>query len=68
MVQESAATSCARPDARQPLHGGLTLLDWTHLLIIAACVQMTCIRLVRITAALQAQAAISPATEPRPER
>ena len=49
-------------------YGGLTILDWTHLLIIAGCVQTICVRLVRIMAALRAQAAISPATEPRPER
>jgi phosphatidylglycerophosphate synthase len=49
-------------------YGGLTVLDWTHLLIIAGCMQTIWIRLVRIMAALQAKPAIPPATEPRPER
>lgn len=33
---------------------GLTVLDWTHLLIIAGCVQAIWVRLARILAALQA--------------
>ena len=49
-------------------YGGLTVLDWTHLLIIAGCVQTIWIRLVRIMAALQAKVALPQATEPRPER
>ena len=34
--------------------GGLTVLDWTHLVIIAGCVQTIGIRLVRILRALKA--------------
>jgi phosphatidylglycerophosphate synthase len=33
--------------------GGLTVLDWTHLLIIAGCVQTVAVRLVRIVRTLQ---------------
>ena len=33
--------------------GGLTILDWTLLLILAGCVQTMCLRLVRIVNALQ---------------
>jgi phosphatidylglycerophosphate synthase len=36
---------------------GLTVLDWTHLLIIAGCVQTLALRLVRIVRALQQDAA-----------
>ena len=49
-------------------YGGLTVLDWTHLGIIAGCVQTIWIRLARIMAALQAQAATPHTTEPQPER
>ena len=38
-------------------YGGLTVLDWTHLVIIAGCVQTIWLRLARIMAALQAKAA-----------
>jgi phosphatidylglycerophosphate synthase len=34
-------------------YGGLTVLDWTHLVIIAGCVQTVGIRLVRILRALR---------------
>ena len=37
--------------------GGLTVLDWTHLLIIAGCLQTSVIRLVRMMRALDASAA-----------
>ncbi len=47
-------------------YGGLTVLDWTHLGIIAGCVQTIWIRLARIMAALQAKAATPHTTEPRP--
>jgi phosphatidylglycerophosphate synthase len=40
-------------------YGGLTVLDWTHLLIIAGCVQTLAVRLVRIVRALQQQDAAS---------
>jgi phosphatidylglycerophosphate synthase len=33
--------------------GGLTVLDWTHLVIIAGCVQTVVVRLVRIVRALR---------------
>jgi phosphatidylglycerophosphate synthase len=36
---------------------GLTVLDWTHLLIIVGCMQTIVLRLVRIVRALQQQAA-----------
>ena len=36
--------------------GGLTVLDWTHLVIIAGCVQTLALRLVRIVRALQKEA------------
>ena len=35
-------------------YGGLTVLDWTHLVIIAGCVQTIAVRLVRILRALRA--------------
>ncbi len=34
-------------------YGGLTVLDWTHLLIIAGCIQTIWIRLVRMVRALR---------------
>jgi phosphatidylglycerophosphate synthase len=34
-------------------YGGMTVLDWTHLVIIAGCVQTIALRLVRIVRALQ---------------
>jgi phosphatidylglycerophosphate synthase len=37
--------------------GGLTVLDWTNLLIIAGCVQTFALRLVRIVRALRREAA-----------
>ena len=37
--------------------GGLTVLDWTHLLIIAGCVQTLAIRLVRIVRAIKQESA-----------
>lgn len=37
-------------------YGGLTVLDWTHLLIIAGCVQTIWVRLRRILRTLAAQA------------
>jgi len=36
-------------------YGGLTVLDWTHLVIIAGCMQTIWIRLVRIMRALRAK-------------
>jgi hypothetical protein len=36
-------------------YAGLTVLDWTHLVIIAGCVQTIWIRLVRIMRALEAK-------------
>ncbi len=36
-------------------HGGLTVLDWTFVAIVAGCIQTMWIRLVRIVAALQAE-------------
>jgi phosphatidylglycerophosphate synthase len=42
-------------------YGGLTILDWTNLLIIVGCVQTFVLRLFRIVRALQRQA-------PRPAR
>jgi len=36
---------------------GLTVLDWTHLVIIAGCLQTLALRLVRIVRALQQEAA-----------
>ncbi len=37
-------------------YGGLTVLDWTHLLIVAGSVQTLALRLVRIVRALQQEA------------
>jgi phosphatidylglycerophosphate synthase len=37
-------------------YGGLTVLDWTHLVIIAGCVQTLLVRLVHIVGALQRDA------------
>jgi phosphatidylglycerophosphate synthase len=39
-------------------YGGLTVLDWTHLLIIAGSIQTLALRLVRIVRALQQEAAV----------
>jgi phosphatidylglycerophosphate synthase len=36
------------------MYGGLTVLDWTNILIIAGCVETIALRLVRIVRALQA--------------
>ena len=44
--------------------GGLTVLDWTHLVIIAGCVQTVLVRLARIVHALQSETA----TPGRPTR
>ena len=38
-------------------YGGLTVLDWTHLVIIAGCVQTVALRLIRIVRALRKEAA-----------
>jgi phosphatidylglycerophosphate synthase len=45
-------------------YGGLTVLDWTHLVIVAGCVQTIWIRLVRIMRSLQAKAPAPRVTEP----
>ena len=48
---------------REVRYGGLTVLDWTHLLIVAGCVETVVLRLVRIVRALQrADAAQGPPT------
>jgi phosphatidylglycerophosphate synthase len=49
-------------------YGGLTVLDWTHLVIVVGCVQTIWIRLVRIMRALQAKAPAPRVPEPRLER
>ncbi len=36
------------------LYGGLTVLDWTNLVIVAGCIQTICIRLIRIVRVLRA--------------
>jgi hypothetical protein len=36
-------------------YGGLTVLDWTHLAIVAGCIETIIIRLVRIVRALRAK-------------
>jgi len=38
-------------------YGGLTVLDWTHLVIIAGCVETITVRLVRIIRSLRAEEA-----------
>src|SRR5436190_1115633 len=38
-------------------YGGLTVLDWTHVVIVAGCVQTIALRLVRIIRALQQEGA-----------
>jgi phosphatidylglycerophosphate synthase len=45
---------------------GLTVLDWTHLLIIAGCVQSVVVRLVRIVQALRAKQAHAGDEPPAP--
>jgi phosphatidylglycerophosphate synthase len=47
--------------------GGLTILDWTLLAILAGCVQTVWIRLARILRALRQQGAIPAASGQRPE-
>lgn len=49
-------------------YGGLTVLDWTHLVIVVGCVQTIWIRLVRIMRSLQARAPAPRVTEPGLER
>jgi len=49
-------------------YGGLTVLDWTHLVIIAGCVQTIWVRLVRIMQSLQAKAPAPRMPEPGLER
>jgi len=44
-------------DGNRP-YGGLTTLDWTHLLIIAGCLQTIWIRLARIVHALKAKESV----------
>jgi phosphatidylglycerophosphate synthase len=46
-------------------YGGLTVLDWTNLLIIAGCVQTIWIRLVKIVRAIREREP-KPAAAPRP--
>jgi phosphatidylglycerophosphate synthase len=48
-------------------YGGLTVLDWTNLLIIAGCVQTIWVRLVRILRALRGQEP-APAAAGQPPR
>jgi phosphatidylglycerophosphate synthase len=38
-----------------PAVGGLTVLDWTHVVIVAGCLQTIVVRLLRIVRALRAQ-------------
>jgi len=47
-------------------YGGLTVLDWTNLLIIAGCVQTIAIRLIKILRAIREQEP-KPAAVQRPE-
>lgn len=49
-------------------YGGLTVLDWTFLAIVAGCVQTLWIRLRRIVRALQAKELTPAATEKRTEK
>jgi phosphatidylglycerophosphate synthase len=46
--------------------GGLTVLDWTHLAIVAGCVQTIVVRLVRIIRALDARQSSGEFTRPTP--
>jgi len=48
-------------------HGGLTVLDWTHVVIVAGCVQTIWVRLLRIVTALRAEDAGPAATGKRTE-
>jgi phosphatidylglycerophosphate synthase len=45
-------------------YGGLTVLDWTHLLIIAGCVQTLALRLVRTVRSLRREDAAPRRNEP----
>src|SRR5437899_2687158 len=47
-------------------YGGLTILDWTNIVIVAGCVQTIWVRLVRILRSLRI-AEPSPGLKPRPE-
>jgi phosphatidylglycerophosphate synthase len=49
-------------------YGGLRVLDWTHLVIIAGCVQTIWVRLRRIMQALRAQGPAPRVPEPGWER
>ena len=48
-------------------YGGLTILDWTLLTILAGCVQTICIRLVKIISVLQKEGPKLAAAEQPPE-
>lgn len=50
-----ADTSAAASSLRPVRFGGLTILDWTMIVIVAGCVQTVIIRLVRIVRAIRAQ-------------
>jgi len=47
-------------------YGGLTILDWTNIVIVAGCVQTIWVRLVRILCSLRIEEP-SPGLKPRPE-
>jgi len=47
-------------------YGGLTILDWTNIVIVAGCVQTIWVRLVRILRSLRIEEP-SPGLKPRPE-
>jgi phosphatidylglycerophosphate synthase len=47
-------------------YGGLTVLDWTNIVIVAGCVQTIWVRLVRILRSLRIEE-LSPGLKPRPE-
>ena len=48
-------------------YGGLTILDWTLLIIVAGCVQTICIRLVKILRVIHQEGATLSAAEQPPE-
>jgi hypothetical protein len=47
-------------------YGGLTILDWTNLVVVAGCLQTIAIRLVRIVRTLNTPEATSQAADHRP--
>ena len=45
-------------------YGGLTVLDWTNLVVVAGCLETIVVRLVRIVRTLKSESKPSPGDRP----